>query len=195
MLTELALLPRTSCSSSRTLLLSRSFSFFTSSNSCRWNATSSSRGVVGTTPELPTPLVTDVDDDRPGWFRADVFDELRFRRDAVGCVGPLLRGSPCAPPSDGSSSRFGAVEVDDVVDATEAECARRADNSRVSRLTCAPGQQSTCRDPPGQKPTTASCSFSNSRYNSAAVIGRGCRTGSCAAALLDAAGLRGGNGT
>ena len=50
-------------------------------------------------------------------------------------------------------------EVDEVVDATDAVCARNADSSLVSLL------------------TMFSCSFSCSRCSSAALIGRGCRIG------------------
>ncbi len=39
--------------------------------------------------------------------------------------------------------------------------------------------------------TTASCSFSHSRYNSAAVNGRGCLSGTAMASLLMTMGLRG----
>jgi hypothetical protein len=66
-----------------------------------------------------------------------------------------------------------------VVDATEAEWARKAESSRVRRL------------------TTASCSFSNSRCNSAAVMGRGWRMGVPAESALGTCplkfGLSGGN--
>jgi len=51
------------------------------------------------------------------------------------------------------------VEVEDVFDATEAVWARRSESSRVRRL------------------TTASCSFSSCMWRSAAVSGRGCRSG------------------
>lgn len=67
----------------------------------------------------------------------------------------------------------------DAVDATDAECARRAESSRVSLL------------------TTASCSFSSAKCISAGVIGRGCRIGmpdeSTVVMYPFALGLRGGN--
>lgn len=84
----------------------------------------------------------------------DTLLELRCLLAPVGCVAPSIISS-CIPD----------VTLD-VVDATDAECARRADNSRVSRF------------------TTASCSFSNSRCSSAAVSGRGCRIGTPAASKL-----------
>ena len=58
-------------------------------------------------------------------------EELRWRRDAVGCVGPAKEGSLA------SRSPAAAEVVDEAVDATEAVCARRALNSRVRRLTLA----------------------------------------------------------
>jgi hypothetical protein len=79
-------------------------------------------------------------------------------------------GSRCAPEA--------LLEATDVVEATDAEWARRAESSRVSRL------------------TTASCSFSSSRCISAGVIGRGCRMGVPAESTLETwppmPGLRGG---
>ena len=51
------------------------------------------------------------------------------------------------------------VDAEDVVEATEADCWRRSDSSRVRRL------------------TTASCSFSNCMCKSAAVRGLGWRSG------------------
>ncbi len=80
-----------------------------------------------------------------------------------------------------SSSAWAADEsvAFDVVDATDAECARKAESSRVSRL------------------TTASCSFSSSKCSSAGVMGRGCRIGTPVESTLDIdpvmLGLRGGN--
>lgn len=64
--------------------------------------------------------------------------------------------------------------MEEVVEATEAECARKAESSRVRRL------------------TTASCSFSSSRCISAAVMGRGCRIGTLPASALGRFGDRGG---
>ena len=87
----------------------------------------------------------------------------------VGGYTPAFPASSASPPAP-------APEVtDDTVLATLAECARRLLSSRVSLF------------------TTASCSFSSSRCSSAAVRGRGCRMGACAAsAPLERPGERGG---
>jgi hypothetical protein len=84
----------------------------------------------------------------------------------------------CATPGSVASSRTPEV-LDEAVEATEAECARRAESSRVRRL------------------TTASCSFSNSKCSSAAVNGLGCRIGTPLESTLGKwleTGLSGGNG-
>lgn len=62
-------------------------------------------------------------------------------------------------PSTCAMDESAALLDKEVVEATEAEWARRAESSRVRRL------------------TTASCSFSSSRCSSAAVMGRGWRMG------------------
>jgi hypothetical protein len=105
----------------------------------------------------------------------DTLLELRCRREDVGCVAPC-RGAPeCAALPLGSVTSSSTLEATlEVVEATEAEWARKADSSRVSRL------------------TTASCSFSSSRCISAAVMGRGCRMGTLPASALGRFGLRGG---
>jgi len=69
-----------------------------------------------------------------------------------------------------------AFDVVEVVEATDAECARSAVNSRVSLL------------------TLASCSFSNSRCSSTAVSGLGCLKGRFALTSALAEGEREGNG-
>jgi len=66
---------------------------------------------------------------------------------------------PAWAASLASCSAEAALDVTDVVEATDAEWARRAESSRVRRL------------------TTASCSFSSSRCISAGVMGRGCLIG------------------
>jgi len=81
----------------------------------------------------------------------ETLEELRWRREDVGCIGPVAASAWAMDES-------AALDID-VVEATDAECARRAESSRVRRL------------------TTASCSFSSSRCISAAVIGRGCLIG------------------
>jgi hypothetical protein len=65
----------------------------------------------------------DVDDERCGVRPAEALEELRCWREAVGCVGPVARGRGCwvLVGSEGSRTRFGAVDVEDVVLATEAE--------------------------------------------------------------------------
>ena len=102
----------------------------------------------------------------------ETLEELRWRRDAVGCIGPVAASAWAMDES-------AALDMD-VVEATDAEWARRAESSRVRRL------------------TTASCSFSSSRCISAAVMGRGCLMGTPADSTLVctyplAPGLRGGN--
>lgn len=86
------------------------------------------------------------------------------------------KGAPeCAAlPAGSVTSRRALEAMEDVVEATEAECARRAESSRVRRL------------------TTASCSFSSSRCISAAVMGRGCRMGMLPASALGRFGDSGG---
>jgi hypothetical protein len=114
----------------------------------------------------------------------DAVEELRWRRDVVGCVGPGME-------YEGS----GCVEVEDVVLATDAECALRAESSRVKRFTWALLAYGGQADRPSSH-TTASCSFSSSKCNSAAVIGRGCLIGKPGPppSLLATVGLSGGNG-
>ena len=81
-------------------------------------------------------------------------DDERCRRDGVGWLAPSV--VLCALKSGASVT---PAEVEDVVEATEAVCCRNSVNSRVKRL------------------TTASCSFSNCIWRSAAVSGLGCRRG------------------
>lgn len=57
-------------------------------------------------------------------------DEDRCRRERVCCE--LLRGGEVWSPSVGSLK----VEVEEVVEATEAVCCRRRESSRVKRFTC-----------------------------------------------------------
>lgn len=65
------------------------------------------------------------------------------------------------------------VEVEEAVLATEAEWARRAVSSRVRRLTCVYVSPWSRAEGVGTRLTTASCSFSSSRWSSAGVMGRG----------------------
>jgi len=92
-------------------------------------------------------------------FDVEALLPLRLGRVAVGCVGPLANGSGCDMLEGSRGSSTNAFDIVEAVDATDAECARRAVSSRVSLL------------------TIASCSFSNSRCSSAAVIGLGCLIG------------------
>jgi len=74
--------------------------------------------------------------------------EERWRREGVGCVGPERELAVCMDVGSlGSERRKGATpppscveaaeeEAAEAVEATEAECARRAESSRVRRLTC-----------------------------------------------------------
>lgn len=78
------------------------------------------------------------DADRPGGTVLDAFDELLFCRAFEGWVGPVANGSGCVKLCGSvESTTKGALEVVlvDVLLATEAECARRAESSRVSLLT------------------------------------------------------------
>lgn len=114
-------------------------------------------------PDTP-PVVPTVLPLRPVWpvavvaavfmLRALKLEEDRCRRDGVGWLVPdiiwfafwsVISGRP--------------VDAEDVVEATEADCWRRSESSRVRRL------------------TTASCSFSSCMCRSAAVRGLGWRRG------------------
>jgi hypothetical protein len=142
----------------------------------------------------PVPIDIDVEAERPGGGIIDeVFDELRFL-EPEGCVGPFASGSGCVKlVGSVESSTNGAFDVVDVVLATEAECARRTDNSRVSLFTCRSGSAVAMGSYRRNRvQTIASCSFSSSLCNSAGVNGLGCRIGIFCSE--DADGLRGGNG-
>lgn len=80
-------------------------------------------------------------DQRCGWDARLTLLELRWRRDAVGCVGPVRAPAWTAEGSVASKSKVlgGCAEVlvDETELATEAEWARRALSSRVRRLTTA----------------------------------------------------------
>lgn len=82
--------------------------------------------------------------------RADTLEDDRCRRADVGMI---------VAPVPNCSLMKKWSEVEEVVDATEAVCARKADSSLVNLL------------------TMFSCSFSSSRCKSAALTGRGCRMG------------------
>lgn len=60
-------------------------------------------------------------------------EELRWRRDAVGWVGPVR--APVWAAVGSVASRRTPDALDEAVDATEAEWARRALSSLVKRLT------------------------------------------------------------
>lgn len=81
-------------------------------------------------------------------------EDDRCRREGVGWLGPDIRWLEFWSVASSSP-----VEADEAFDATEADCARRRESSRVRRL------------------TTASCSFSSCMWRSAAVRGRGWRSG------------------
>lgn len=93
--------------------------------------------------------------------------------------------------STGSSDE---VDDCDALLATEADCALKAVSSRVRRLTYMISASilrhafDLCLS---HVRTTASCSFSHSRYSSAAVNGRGCRSGTPGGSLVIAIGLTG----
>jgi hypothetical protein len=156
-LTLLARLLRTISSSSRTRCFSRSFSRLTVSSSCRCSARSSYRGVVGMLLGFADPGVAVVAAAK--LLLAPAVDEIgvtgaRPRAPAVGAAPLMLveleRGlAPApAPPAAAPAAAPKPVlallllrwrppaEVELVVDATEAECARSWESSRVRRLTC-----------------------------------------------------------
>lgn len=90
-------------------------------------------------------------------------------------MAPCNGAPECAAlPAGSVTSRSALDAMEEVVEATEAEWARRAESSRVKRF------------------TTASCSFSSSRCISAAVMGRGCRMGMLPASALGRLGDSGG---
>lgn len=79
-------------------------------------------------------------DQRCGWEARLTLLELRWRREAVGCVGPVRAPAWTVEGSVASKRKvLGCAEVlvDDTELATEAECARSALSSRVRRLTTA----------------------------------------------------------
>lgn len=146
-LTLLALLPRTMASNSLTLLLNLSFSLFASSSSCLWSRTSSYLGVVGISgpPPAAIALALGVRAAADGveavgsmavrlGGRCDADTELELR-----CL-LLLWAGWLGPASEERSRRpavWGLVELEEmlVVLATEELWARRAESSRVRRLT------------------------------------------------------------
>jgi hypothetical protein len=59
------------------------------------------------------------------------FEEDRWRRDIVGWIEPERYGEECRA----STESLSPVDVEDVVDATDAVCWRSRVSSRVNRLT------------------------------------------------------------
>lgn len=77
-----------------------------------------------------------IEGDGAGMLRAEREEELRWRREGVGCVAPVIWwvgfGSEM---STGSSEAEVEVLECEALEATEADWARRAVSSRVKRLT------------------------------------------------------------
>lgn len=105
-----------------------------------------------------------------------VLSELEDRclREGVGCVAPV---SWCAGFGSEISTGNNDAEVEfeecEAFEATEADWARKAVSSRERRFTCSLSISMRCSIILCLQLTTASCSFSHSANNSAAVIGRG----------------------
>lgn len=112
-------------------------------------------------------------------------------REGVGCVAPV---SWCAGFGSEISTGRSEAEVEfeecEAFEATEAVWARSDVSSRVRRLTCTSVVSREGVPKSVVMLTTASCSFSHSKYSSAAVKGRGCLNGTPACSLLEITGLR-----
>lgn len=111
---------------------------------------------------MPAMEVVDTEPAFATKLRALVLEEVRRCRRSVvkGWENPEPAFRRCGSETWAASVPDALADVEEALDTTEEFwAARRRDNSRVKRL------------------TTASCSFSSSRWRSAAVRGLGCRMG------------------